>query len=442
MAEKYSDFWDESMETISQDEFHSLHQQKFLKQFKYVYENSDFYRDKYKQAGLELGDIGKLEDITKLPFTEKRELREAQLIQPPVGKHRACAISDVVRLYSSSGTTGIPTYLGLTQQDIETNVEVIARALWAAGFRPDSVVANIPTAPFIADLIGDAIEKIGSLHIPTGFHTDRVIAAFQFQGANALQSTVSYASFLVNEVQRRGIEPKELGLRTLFVGGEGGTGTVRARIEESFGASMCQGMGIGEISGAVWGECYQKKEGMHYLGQGLVHVEIIDPDTGEQLEIKDGTRGEIVYTGLERQCMPLLRYRSRDHIEVVSASKCDCGRTGFRINVLGRTDDMLTVLGVNVYPVAVKDVVSTMSPRVSGEIEIQLESPGPQVEPPMKIKIELGEQPGDLAQLKTDIERLLREKLVFRAAVELVESLPRYEYKGKLVRKLYEERPT
>lgn len=124
---------------------------------------------------------------------------------------------------------------------------------------------------------------------------------------------------------------------------------------------------------------------------------------------------------------------------VLSTARCDCGRTGYRIEVLGRTDDMLTVLGVNVYPLAVKDVVSSLRPRVSGEIEIQLEKPGPVVEPPLKIKVEVGEEPGDLRSLKARIDRLLREKLMFRATTDLVPELPRYQYKAKLVRKLYEE---
>jgi len=178
---------------------------------------------------------------------------------------------------------------------------------------------------------------------------------------------------------------------------------------------------------------------MHYTGQGLAHIELIDPDTGQHLEIKDGATGELVYTGLEHECMPLIRYRSRDHVQIASTSKCECGRTGVRIKHLGRTDDMLTVLGVNVYPMAVKDVVSSFRPRVSGEIEIQLQKPGPVVEPPMKVNVELGEEPGDLSRLKAEIDRTLREKLVFRADVELVSELPRYAYKGKLVRKLYEE---
>jgi phenylacetate-CoA ligase len=428
------------METISQDELHQLHQEKLLKQVKYVCQNSPMYGEKFKAAGLEPGDIKGLDDLPKIPFTEKGELREAQLSRPPVGRHRASSVADIARIYSSSGTTGVPTYVGLTKHDIGIHAEAIARFCWAGGIRPDSVVVNIPTAPFIADTFREGIEKTGAVNVPTGFNTDRVIGACQYQGANALHSTVSFWSYLLEEVQKRGINPRELGLRTIVGGAEGGTKIVRPRVEEGFGATVVEGMGMGEMACVIWGECLQHRgQGMHYIGQGLIHVELINPDTGRQLKIKNGVTGEIVYSALEHQCMPLIRYRSRDHVRVVSTARCDCSRTGYRIEVLGRTDDMLTVLGVNVYPLAIKDVVSSLRPRVSGEIEIQLEKPGPVAEPPLKVKVELGKQPGELRSLKAEIDRLLRDKLMFRAETELVSELPRYQYKGKLVRKVYEE---
>ena len=169
--------------------------------------------------------------------------------------------------------------------------------------------------------------------------------------------------------------------------------------------------------------------------------QIIDPDTGKTLEWKDGATGELVYTAIDRECCPLLRFRSRDHV-VVWSSPCICGRTSPRLRCTGRTDDMLIVLAVNVFPSAIKDVVNSFRPRTSGEIQIQLEAPPPKVEPPLKIKVEQGAEPGDLGQLKKELETVLRAKLVFRADVELVPeaSLPRFEYKAKLIRKLYEEK--
>lgn len=440
MKPKWGNFWNEKMETLSSDELTALHQEKFLRQLAYLFEGSPFYQQKYEETGLEPGDIKTWEDIVQLPFTEKEELRQAQLNRPPIGKHRACSVNDLARIYASSGTTGIPTYLGLTPHDIyQVHAEAIARFCWAGGVRPDSIIVNIPTAPFIADTFREGIEKLGAVHLPTGFNTDRVISAFLYQGANALHSTVSFWVYLLDEVKKKGINPEELGLRTIIGGAEGGTKVVRPHIEEAFKATVVEGMGMGEMTCIIFGECVQKRgEGMHYLAQGLVHVELIDPENGQTLEIKEGVEGELVYSALEHQGMPLMRYKSHDFVRIVSTERCSCGRTGFRIEVLGRTDEMLTVLGVNVYPQAIREVVSSFGPRVSGEIEIQLEKSGPAVDPPLKIKVELGEQPGDESELKNVVERVIREKLMFRATIDLVKDLPRYQYKSKLVLKLYE----
>jgi phenylacetate-CoA ligase len=441
MTDKWRKLFNEEMESVTAEDLGALHEERFLSQVKYVADNSIFYQNKFKEADLDASRIRRLDDIVKLPFTVKSDLREAQMKNPPVGAHRACDVVDLCRVYSSSGTTGIPTYLGLTAGDIhEVHAEAIARFCWGGGIRPDSIVVNIPTAPFIADTFREGIEKTGAVNFPTGFNTDRVLSAFQYQGANTLHSTVSFWSYLLGEVEKTGLNPKELGIRTIVGGAEGGTKIVRPLIEESFGATVVEGMGMGEQCCIIWGECVENRgAGMHYLGQGLVHVEIIDPETDASLEIKEGVMGELVYTGLIQKGMPLLRYRSRDHVKVVATETCQCGRGGFRIEVLGRIDDMLTVLGVNVYPLAVKDVVSKLIPRVSGNIEIQLENPGPVVAPPLKVKVELGETPGDKAELKKRVEGEIRSRLIFQAKVELVDELPQYQYKGKLIRKCYEE---
>jgi phenylacetate-CoA ligase len=183
---------------------------------------------------------------------------------------------------------------------------------------------------------------------------------------------------------------------------------------------------------------------MHFVAQGIIHPEIIDPDTGEVLEIREGMKGELVYTSLARECIPLIRFRSRDNVEVTQTS-CECGRTGFGIRVFGRTDDMIIVQGVNVYPSAVRDIVAGLAPKTTGSIEMQVYHPPPDGwEPPIDVKVEFGPDPGDLDALKGEIESLIREKLVFRARVEVVPpgSLPKYEYKAKLVKKHYEQART
>jgi phenylacetate-CoA ligase len=295
---------------------------------------------------------------------------------------------------------------------------------------------------FIAASYSDALEAIGTV-VPIGVGaTDRLIGAFQNIGANAFLSTSSFPLHFAASLNKRGIDPKSLGIKYILAGGEPGAAipSVREKVEEIFGCLFLEMMGNGDMCGEMWSECRYKR-GMHFIAQGIVHPEIIDPDTGEVLEMKEGTRGELVYTSIDRECIPLVRFRSRDHVEITQTS-CECGRTGVGIRVFGRTDDMIIVQGVNVYPAAVRDTVATLSPRTTGAIEFQLHKAPPEGwNPPIDIKVEYGKDVGDLDALKKELEALIREKLIFRADIELVpeDTLPKYEYKAKLVRKLYEE---
>lgn len=439
---KYSEYWNEGMETSSPERFRDIQKRALLKQLKYVWENSAFYQKTFREAGVELGDIKKLEDLSKLPFTEKDELRESQLTAPPLGTHIACPMEKVKRIYSTSGTTGRPTFIGVTKHDIEMWREAACRAFWTGGFRPNSIIPLVVAPFFIAASYSDAIEAVGTV-VPIGVGaTDRLIGSFQLIGANAFLATSSFPLHFAASLEKRGIDPRSLGIEVILAGGEPGAAipSVRQKVEETFGCIFLEMMGNGDMCGEIWSECRYKK-GMHFVAQGIVHPEIINPDTGEVLEVKEGTRGELVYTSLDRECIPLVRFRTRDHIEVTQ-TKCECGRTGFGIRVFGRTDDMIIVQGVNVYPAAVRDTVASLVPRTTDAIEIQLHSPPPEGwNPPIHIKVEYGKEAADLDQLKKEIEALIREKLIIRANVELVPlgTLPKYEYKAKLVRKLYEE---
>ena len=439
--EKHSEYWNEKMETLSPDQYHEVQQKALLKQLAYVWQNSKFYQKKFAESGIELTDIKALEDLSRLPFTEKAELRESQLEAPPLGTHVACAPEKIKRIYSTSGTTGRPTFIGVTQRDIEVWREAACRAFWTGGYRPDSKVPLVVAPFFIAASYADAIETIGTL-IPIGVGaTDRLIGAFQNIGANAFLSTSSFPLHFGASLKKRGIEPRSLGIKYILAGGEPGAAipSVRQKVEEMFGCIFLEMMGNGDMCGQMWSEC-RYKHGMHFVAQGIVHPEIIDPETGEAQRIEEGARGELVYTSIDRECIPLVRFRTRDHVEVTQTS-CECGRTGFGIRVFGRTDDMIIVQGVNVYPAAVRDTVAGLSPRTTGAVEIQLYEPPPDGwNPPIHIKIEHGPEAGGLEQLKSELEGLIREKLIFRANVELVppDSLPKFEYKAKLVNKHYE----
>lgn len=406
----------------------------------YVWEHSVLYQEKYRAAGIERKDIKSLSDLSKLPFTEKYEIRESLASSPPLGKHACVKMGDVIRIYSTSGTTGNPTYIALTSHDRDVWAEGAMRAMWTCGMRPEHIVPLPIGTFFIAASYGEAIERLGSTLVPVGIGaTDRFLGAVRNLGANYVLSTASFPLYLVNYCEKKGIDASALGIKGFMLGGEPGGGIphVRQKIEDAFGATVQECMGNGDMLGLMWGEC-EHKNGMHFIGQGIVHPEVIDPETGEVLEIKDGLTGELVYTSLDRESQPLIRFRTRDHI-LVTQTRCECGRTGYCVKCIGRTDDMLIVSGVNVYPSAIRDVVGTLLPRVTGEILIQLQEPPPSATPPLKIRVEHGDDPGDLGVLKKDIEKSIREKLIFSSSVELVPpgTLPKFEYKAKLVEHAY-----
>ncbi len=220
MAE-YQRYWNSRQETLSDKKYRLVQEKAFLNQLDYVWKNSTFYRQKFNATGLELDDVKGLDDLHKLPFTEKTELRDSQINHPPLGIHAIVPLEKVSRVYSTSGTTGRPTYIGLTQHDIKIWGESASRALWTGGFRPKSIVPLIVAPYLIADSYTDAIENIGATCLPTGVGaTDRLIGAFQNIGANALLATSSFPMHFSRSLKKRGIEPKSLGIKIILAGGE------------------------------------------------------------------------------------------------------------------------------------------------------------------------------------------------------------------------------
>jgi len=442
---KWPLYYNEKMETIDQEKLRSLQENKLKRQLKYVWKNSPFYQKKFKESGLSPGDFKSLEDLKKLPFTTKDELRISQLKYPPLGDHRAAPMEKIIRIHSSSGTTGQPSFVGITKHDHRVWTELTARSIYTQGIRPDNIVLHaVGLTFFVGGLpVKDAIEALGAAFVPIGTGaSDRVATTAQLLQANALHCTPSYALYLAEYLRSKlKMEPSELGFKKIISGAEPGAGvpSIRKKIQEDFGCILTEGLGNSDAAPIIFGECPNQK-GMHFCAQEFILCELIDPDTGEVLEMEDDTTGELVYTLIDRECCPLIRFRTRDRITVWT-SPCECGRTSFRIRCIGRTDDMLIVLGVNVFPSAIKDVVSSLRPKTTGEIQILLDKPGPKVDPPMKIQVEYSKNITDLHSLKHEIEGLLREKLVFKADVDLVPggALPRYEMKAKWIKKLYEE---
>jgi len=395
-------------------------------------ERSPFYRDKLAGA-----DPGALHDLPALPFTTKDELRASMVAERPLGRHLATPLEAVRRVYSSSGTTGDPLFIAVTDADLAGWAEIGARSYRACGIAPGRrAVLTYNAGPFVAGAVLDAWTRIGAPVIPVGSgNTERLVKAFQLLGAEAMGCTPSYALYLADWCRERDIDPLGLGIRQIAVAGEpgGGEAATRALIEDAFGANVREAMGIADVSPSLWGEC-EEQAGMHFCGRDFVYPELIDPAGNAPVPWEDGAEGELVYTSLRRDAMPVVRFRSRDRV-VVTARPCSCGRTSVRVRCIGRTDDLLIVRGTNLFPSAVREVVAEYRPRVGGMIQIRPAHTGVRQDAAPRVLVELAEGAPAGDDLSLAIQQAIRAKLVVSTAVELVPygTLPRSEYKSHLV---------
>ena len=412
---------------------------RYRAQIAYLFDRSRFYREKLARAGYaDARAVGGLDAIAALPLTEKDELRASRTPDEPIGTHVTAAAGEIARIYSTSGTTGAPSFIPLTAADLEVWVRTSARSYAASGVaRGERLVSTYNAGPFVAGAALGAFDRLGLCHIPVGTgNTERLMAAVNLLKPTVVAMTPSYALHLAEWARERGMDLAKSSVKRVMVAGEpgGGEPAMRAMLEAAWGASVTEAMGIGDISVSLWGECEQKA-GMHFSGRGFVHVELIDPQTGAAKPIEDGAEGELVLTHLVNRSAPLLRFRTRDHVRM-SVDPCACGRTSPRVRCIGRTDDMLIVRGVNVFPSAVREVVNEFSPAVSGVIMIRPRGKGVRQEPPLPVHVELA--PGaEVEGLAERIRTRLRDKLLVTTEIELAPpgALARSEYKSKLVEK-------
>ena len=423
---------DREVETLPWEEQFALDDASYRTQLAYLLERSAFYREKLAGAA-----SGGLADIAELPLTNKRELQETREQGNPIGSHLCATPADIVRIYSTSGTTGAPSYVPLTAGDLDNWVTASARSYAASGITAgQSIVSTYNAGPFVAGAALDAFEHIGLSHIPVGTgNTERLMLAIELLEPETAVLTPSYAAHLLEWAAERGKDLRGSSVRRVLVAGEpgGGEPVFRAKLEKGWDAKVTEAMGIGDIGASLWGEC-EEQDGMHLGARGFVHAEVIDPETGDALAITDGAKGELVLSHLEHRAAPLVRFRTRDHVEF-RTSPCPCGRTSPRVRCIGRTDDMLIVRGVNVFPSAVREVVNGFAPRVSGHILVRPLNPGVKQDPPLPVAVELAEDTSPDDELAQAIGERLRSVLVVQARVELVPwgSLQRSEYKSKLV---------
>ena len=418
---------DREVETLPWEEQFALDDASYRTQLAYLLERSAFYREKLAGAA-----PGGLAEIAELPLTNKRELQKTRASGNPIGSHLCAAPSEIVRIYSTSGTTGAPSYVPLTAGDLDNWVTASARSYAASGITAgQSIVSTYNAGPFVAGAALASFERIGLTHIPVGTgNTERLVRAVALLEPEAVVLTPSYAAYLAENFDLAGSS-----VERVLVAGEpgGGEPAFRARLEEGWGAKVTEAMGIGDIGISLWGEC-EEQDGMHLGARGFVHAELIEPESGAALDVDDGATGELVLTHLRHRAAPLLRFRTGDHVEL-RTSPCPCGRTSPRARCIGRTDDMLIVRGVNVFPSAIREVVGAFAPEVSGHILVKPQAAGAKQSPPLPVSVEVRQGAVADAKLAEAIRDRLRAVLLVQTAVELVPwgSLRRSEYKSKLV---------
>jgi phenylacetate-CoA ligase len=424
--------WDKQAECMGREDMEALQLTRLQHTVNRVYENVPFYRQALDEKGLKPEDIRSLADISRLPFTTKNDIRNNY----PYGLFSS-PLKKIVRLHASSGTTGKPTVVGYTQADIQLWAELVARIVVAAGAQEEDVAQIAFGYGLFTGAFGlhYGLEKVGATIVPASVgNTERHIMLMQDFGTTVLVGTPSYALHLAEAAQGMGIDPGTLNVRLGLFGAEGCSDEMRQEIERIWGISALENYGMSEIIGpGVSGEC-QHKQGLH-INEDHFYPEIVDPATGETLPY--GQTGELVLTPITKEGFPLLRYRTRD-ITSLNAEPCRCGRTLVRMaKVQGRTDDMLKIRGVNVFPSQIEGVLVSIL-EIGPHYNIVVRKKGYLDE--IEIMTELADESllddfHALESLQDKVRHRLKVVLSIDAAVRLVQprTLARSEGKAKRI---------
>ncbi|MGM9562965.1 MAG: phenylacetate--CoA ligase family protein [Faecousia sp.] len=423
-------YYSPEIETAPREKIVALQNERLAATVRRVYENVPFYRNKMEQAGVTPDDIRTIDDLHKLPFSYKQDLRDTY----PYGLF-AVPMKDVVRLHASSGTTGKQIVVGYTRNDLDVWDECVARALTAAGCTDEDIVhVSYGYGLFTGGLGADGgAKRIGATTIPVSSgNTQRQVTILKDFGSTILCCTPSYALHIAEVLYASGYTKDDIKLKAGVFGAEPWTNEMRRQIEDLLGLTAYDIYGLTEIIGpGVAFEC-KEQTGMHVNEDHFI-VEVIDPDTGEVLP--EGTQGELVFTCITKEAFPILRYRTRD-IGVITRGKCSCGRTLVKMTKpRGRTDDMLIIRGVNVFPSQIETVLLEKGYTANYQIVVDRANNFDSIEVQVEISNEIfSDTVRGLAERAKDLAAALKTLLGVTAKVTLLEpnSIPRSE--GKAVR--------
>ncbi|MBP2144752.1 phenylacetate-CoA ligase [Methanofollis sp. W23] len=421
-------FWNKEMETVSQTDLEALQLSRLKWTVNHV-QNVEFYQKKFREAGVTPADIQSLDDIVKIPFTTKKELRDGY----PFG-NIAVPLKQVVRIHTTSGTTGKPTVVGYTRQDLDNWSELIARNLTMIGLTDEDIFQNAVNYGLFTGGLGFhyGAEKIGATVIPSATgNTKRQIEMIDDFGVTAIHCTPSYGMHLAEVAEEMGASLDSL--RIGVFGAEPWSENMRKELEARLGVEAFDSYGMSEMygPGAAF-EC-PEHDGLH-LWHDFYFAEIIDPETGERLP--DGEKGELVITPLVKEAMPLVRYRTGDITRIIP-DDCPCGRGKRLARISGRADDMLVIRGINVFPSQIEHTLFSI-PEVGDQFMVYVDRINHLDE--MTIEVEMNRESfsgelADLAGLQRKVTGAIKESLNLRTTVKLVEpgSLPRFEGKARHV---------
>lgn len=437
--------WNEAVERMPADALAALQTERMRRQVAYNYAGSPFYREKMDAAGIRPEDVRTLDDFTHVPLMDKDEHRRVQ--ERSLAEHGsptallACAPPErIVRVSATSGTTGMPTLYTVTRHDVAVVNEMHARKYWRAGIRPGhTMLQAVSLSMFTGGLpLSDGIQHLGACVVPVGIEggTRRVVEYAKLTRPHALIATPSFGQYLIDECPKlTGAPATELGFKWFFCVGEpgGGEPAVRRRLADGLGVKVFDHTGGGHaFHGISCDESPDEYKGMHFVSPDHCLLELVDPHTRRPVAMTDGAVGEMVFSFLDWEGGPFMRYALGDLLQVWT-SPCPCGMPGMRFRIVGRTDDMLIVKGANVYPEAIRRLLLEFAPRVTGHFRIRLARPGPAVEPPLRLRVETLE--ADPTALEAALMARFRTELRVAPAIEWLapDTLPRAQHKTRLI---------